>query len=72
MSDEEKIDKILQLLSEKDGALEQQEITETYGWSEAAISNYVSELEKEGEIEVYRIGRENLIYKAGEEPEIGL
>jgi uncharacterized membrane protein len=65
-SDEERI---LELLEANDGQMKQTKIVENTDWSKSKVSMVLSEMESEGEISKLRVGRENLISLAGEEPE---
>lgn len=58
LSDEERI---LNLLEEHDGRMKQTVIVEETDWSNAKVSQLLSELDEADSIEKLRIGRENLI-----------
>lgn len=54
-------EQVLALLEERDGRLKQQEVVGELDWSETKTSEVVSELREAEEIEVYRLGRENVL-----------
>lgn len=58
MSNEERI---RQLLQERDGRMKQKELTEELGWSDARTSQVVGDMRDAGEVETFRIGRENVL-----------
>lgn len=58
LSDEEQV---LQLLRENDGRMKQVAIVNETNWSNAKVSQLLSEMDAAGKIEKLRIGRENLI-----------
>lgn len=58
MSNEEKV---LAILEDRDGRVKQQEVAGELDWSDAKTSQVVSRMQDEGRIEVFRIGRENVI-----------
>lgn len=66
LSDEERVKR---LLTENDGRMKQARIVEETSWSSAKVSQLLSSMAEEGEIEKLRIGRENLISFPDEEPE---
>ncbi|MXR51424.1 hypothetical protein GRX03_07380 [Halovenus sp. WSH3] len=66
LSDE---DRVLKLLEENGGRMRQVTIVEETDWSKSKVSMLLSEMEDEGEISKLRVGRENIISLAGEEPE---
>ncbi len=66
LSDE---DRVLQLLDENGGRMKQVDIVEETEWSKSKVSMLLSEMAEEGEISKLRVGRENIISKAGQEPE---
>jgi hypothetical protein len=61
-------EQVLALLEECGGRMKQQEVVGELGWSETKTSEVVTELREAGEIEVYRLGRENVLAL----PETGL
>ncbi|MFC6905623.1 DUF7345 domain-containing protein [Halalkalicoccus tibetensis] len=64
LSDEERV---LRLLAANDGRMKQASIVVETDWSNAKVSQLLSAMEEEGEIEKLRIGRENLITLADRE-----
>jgi len=66
LSDE---DRVLQLLEENGGRMKQVDIVAETEWSKSKVSMLLSEMAEEGEISKLRVGRENIISKAGQEPE---
>lgn len=58
MSNEERIQ---QLLAARDGRMKQKELTEELDWSDARTSQVVGDMREAGEIETFRIGRENVL-----------
>lgn len=58
LSDEERIHR---LLRQNGGRMKQASIVSETGWSNAKVSQLLSEMDENGEIEKLRIGRENLI-----------
>ena len=66
LSDE---DRVLNLLEENGGRMKQVNIVENTEWSKSKVSMLLSDMEDEGLISKLRVGRENIISKAGEEPD---
>jgi uncharacterized membrane protein len=66
LSDE---DRVLRLLDENGGRMKQVNIVENTEWSKSKVSMLLSDMEEEGSISKLRVGRENIISKAGEEPD---
>jgi len=66
LSDE---DRVLHLLDENDGRMKQVAIVEETEWSKSKVSMLLSDMEEEGQISKLRLGRENIISLAGQEPE---
>jgi uncharacterized membrane protein len=66
LSDE---DHVLKLLEENGGRMRQVSIVEETEWSKSKVSMLLSDMEDEGDISKLRVGRENIISLAGEEPE---
>lgn len=66
LSDE---DRVLKLLEENGGRMRQVSIVEETEWSKSKVSMLLSEMDEEGAISKLRVGRENIISLAGEEPE---
>ncbi|RQH00954.1 helix-turn-helix transcriptional regulator [Natrarchaeobius oligotrophus] len=54
-------ERVLRLLEEHGGRIKQQEVVSELEWTEAKTSQVVSGLREDGEIEVFRIGRENVL-----------
>jgi len=54
-------ERVLALLERQDGRVKQQRLVEEFGWSETKTSEVVAELKDGGEIDVYRLGRENVL-----------
>ncbi|GAB3017820.1 helix-turn-helix transcriptional regulator [Natronobiforma cellulositropha] len=52
---------VLRLLEERGGRVKQQEVVAELEWTEAKTSQVVSGLRESGEIDVFRIGRENVL-----------
>ncbi|WP_439027765.1 helix-turn-helix transcriptional regulator [Haloarchaeobius sp. DT45] len=63
LSDEERV---LRLLRGNNGRMKQANIVKETGWSNAKVSQLLSGMDDDGEIEKLRIGRENLITLPGE------
>ncbi|WP_254822625.1 DUF7345 domain-containing protein [Haloglomus halophilum] len=59
-------ERVLDLLESRGGRMKQQEVVSELGWSETKTSQVVNEMQDEGTIEVYRIGRENVLSLPGE------
>ena len=62
-------DRVLQLLEENGGRMKQVDIVDTTEWSKSKVSMLLSDMEDEGAISKLRVGRENIISLAGEEPD---
>lgn len=58
MSNEEKV---LKLVRDRGGRIKQQEIVEAFDWTEAKTSQVVRDLRDEGDLEGFRLGRENVL-----------
>lgn len=54
-------EQVLALLERRGGRLKQQEIVRELGWSETKTSEVVGEMDESGQIERFRLGRENVI-----------
>jgi hypothetical protein len=54
-------ERVLHLLEERGGRVKQQEVVAELDWTEAKTSQVVSGLRENEEIEVFRIGRENVL-----------
>jgi len=66
LSDE---DRVIQLLEDNGGRMRQVTIVKETDWSKSKVSMLLSDMEEEGDISKLRVGRENIISLAGEEPE---
>jgi len=66
LSDE---DFVIQLLEENGGRMKQVSIVEQTDWSKSKVSMLLSEMEEDDRISKLRVGRENIISLAGEEPD---
>lgn len=66
LSDE---DRVVQLLEDNGGRMKQVNIVEETEWSKSKVSMLLSDMEEAGTISKLRVGRENIISLAGEEPE---
>jgi len=49
--------------------MKQVDIVETTDWSKSKVSMLLSDMEEDGDISKLRVGRENIISLAGEEPD---
>jgi len=65
LSDE---DRIIKLLEDNGGRMRQVSIVEETEWSKSKVSMLLSEMEDDGDISKLRVGRENIISLAGQEP----
>lgn len=65
LSDEERV---LRMLKRNGGRMKQAAIVTETGWSDAKVSQLLSQMDDEGDIEKLRIGRENLITLPEVEP----
>lgn len=54
-------ERVLALVEDNGGRIKQQEVAEHLDWSAAMTSQVVGDLREEGEIETFRIGRENVL-----------
>ncbi|QSX00919.1 DUF7343 domain-containing protein [Haloterrigena alkaliphila] len=54
-------ERVLRLLEDRGGRIKQQEVVSELDWTEAKTSQVVSGLREDGEIDVFRIGRENVL-----------
>lgn len=66
LSDE---DRVLRLLQENGGRMKQVDIVDETEWSKSKVSMLLSEMEDQDQISKLRLGRENVISVAGEEPD---
>jgi hypothetical protein len=72
ISDEELLsddDRVMKMLEERGGRMKQVKIVEETGWSKSKVSMLLSDMEEEGQISKLRVGRENIVSIAGQEPE---
>jgi len=56
-----KEEQVIRLLDENGGRMKQKQVVEELGWTDAKTSKVVSGLRDDGEIESFRIGRENVL-----------
>jgi hypothetical protein len=63
-------ERVLRLLEQRGGRVKQQEVVEALDWTEAKTSQVVGDLRDEGEIESFRLGRENVLSLPGENDDI--
>ncbi|QLG29303.1 hypothetical protein HUG10_17980 [Halorarum halophilum] len=68
LSDEERVER---LLDRNGGRMRQADIVKETGWSDAKVSQLLSTMAEDGEVEKLRLGRENLISLPDEEGEDG-
>lgn len=54
-------ERVLQFLDQRGGRVKQQEVVSALDWTEAKTSQVVTDMRDSGDIEVFRIGRENVI-----------
>jgi len=54
-------ERVLRLLEEKGGRMKQQEVAEELDWTAAKTSQVVGDLRDEGELDSFRLGRENVL-----------
>ena len=66
LSDE---DRVLQLLDDNGGRMKQVDIVEETEWSKSKVSMLLSDMEEADQISKLRLGRENIISIAGQEPD---
>ena len=60
-------ERVMKFVSERGGRIKQQEIVKAFGWTDAKTSQVVRKLRDEGELDGFRLGRENVLYLPGEE-----
>jgi len=58
LADDERVER---LLEQNDGRMKQAAIVEETGWSDAKVSQLLSSMAEEGQVEKLRLGRENII-----------
>ena len=61
-------ERVLRLIEDNGGRMKQQQVVEQLGWTDAKTSQVVSELRESGELEGFRLGRENVLRLPDEEP----
>lgn len=54
-------ERVLRLLDERGGRVKQQEVAAEFGWTDAKTSQVVKTLREDDEIDVFRLGRENVL-----------
>lgn len=54
-------ERVLQLVSDNDGRMKQKEVAEELGWTDAKTSKVVGNLRESGDLEAFRLGRENVL-----------
>ena len=54
-------EQVLQLVSDHGGRMKQQAVVEELGWTDAKTSKVVTGLREDGELESFRLGRENVL-----------
>lgn len=54
-------ERVLRLLEHEDGRMKQQEIATTLEWTDAKTSRVIGSLREEDAVDVYRLGRENVV-----------
>ncbi|WIV67209.1 DUF7345 domain-containing protein [Natrialbaceae archaeon AArc-T1-2] len=54
-------EQVLRLIEERGGRMKQQDVVEELGWTDAKTSKVISGLREEGELESFRLGRENVL-----------
>jgi uncharacterized membrane protein len=59
-------ERVLELLERNGGRMKQQDVVDHLDWSETKTSQVVNGLKEDGDVEVYRIGRENVVSLPGE------
>lgn len=62
-------DRVIKLLEDNGGRMKQVDIVDSTEWSKSKVSMLLSDMEDEGDISKLRVGRENIISLAGEEPD---
>lgn len=62
-------DRVVKLLEDNGGRMKQVNIVDETEWSKSKVSMLLSEMEDDGDISKLRVGRENIISLAGQEPE---
>ncbi|MDS0221469.1 hypothetical protein NDI54_08920 [Haloarcula sp. S1AR25-5A] len=62
-------DRVRKLLEENGGRMKQVDIVDSTDWSKSKVSMLLSDMEEAGDISKLRVGRENIISLAGQEPD---
>jgi len=62
-------DRVRKLLEENGGRMKQVDIVDSTDWSKSKVSMLLSDMEEDGDISKLRVGRENIISLAGQEPD---
>ncbi|MFB6113701.1 MAG: DUF4897 domain-containing protein [Halodesulfurarchaeum sp.] len=63
-------ERVIRVLESRGGRAKQQEIVDELGWTEAKTSQVLSNMQSSGDIDKFRIGRENVVKLPDEEDEI--
>jgi len=64
-------ERVLKLLEQNGGRMKQQEVADQLDWTAAKTSQVVSDLRDDGELDSFRLGRENVLTLPGVELETG-
>ncbi|MDY7083185.1 MAG: hypothetical protein SXQ77_12465, partial [Halobacteria archaeon] len=64
-------ERVINLLERKGGRIKQQDIVGELDWTEAKTSQVVNKMKDNDEVEVYRLGRENIVSLPGERDDMG-
>ncbi|WP_423751014.1 helix-turn-helix transcriptional regulator [Salinirarus marinus] len=54
-------ERVLKFVEERGGRVKQQEIVQAFDWTEARTSQILRDLRDDGELEGFRLGRENVL-----------
>ena len=60
-------EKVLALVEHEGGRMKQQEVAQTLEWTDAKTSQVVGEMRDQGDLDAFRLGRENVLVLPGEE-----
>jgi hypothetical protein len=60
-------EKVLTLVEHEGGRMKQQEVAQTLEWTDAKTSQVVGKMRDEGDLDAFRLGRENVLVLPGEE-----
>ena len=63
-------ERVIRLLEERGGRLKQQQVVQELGWTDAKTSQVVTGLREDGELESFRLGRENVLVLPEEADEV--